>query len=133
MLPAPHKSMDRARKAMPIGNKQCYARHVKANQDKHRRNLATMKAAIDNKPPQRFAHLQRNQKKEQMMEERYAEIERDNRLLLEKMSHIMRNEGLNLKNDSMQYARSLSKDSRRKEMKKISKENMVSVERTQRN
>ena len=125
--------MDRARKAMPIGNKQCYARHVKANQDKHRRNLATMKAAIDNKPPQRFAHLQRNQKKEQMMEERYAEIERDNRLLLEKMSHIMRNEGLNLKNDSMQYARSLSKDSRRKEMKKISKENMVSVERTQRN
>ena len=118
---------------MPIGNKQCYARHVKANQDKHRRNLATMKAAIDNKPPQRFAHLQRNQKKEQMMEERYAEIERDNRLLLEKMSHIMRNEGLNLKNDSMQYARSLSKDSRRKEMKKISKENMVSVERTQRN
>ena len=92
--------MDRARKAMPIGNKQCYARHLKANQDKHRRNLATMKAAIDNKAPKRFAHLQRNQKKEQMMEERYAEIERDNRLLLEKMSHIMRNDGMNMRNDS---------------------------------
>ena len=121
--------MDRARKAMPIGNKQCYARHLKANQDKHRRNLATMKAAIDNKAPKRFAHLQRNQKKEQMMEERYAEIERDNRLLLEKMSHIMRNDGMNMRNDSMQYSRSLSKDHRRKELKKISKENLVSSRR----
>ena len=59
--------MDRARKAMPIGNKQCYARFVKANQDKHKRNLATVKCSIDNRPPQRFAHLQKNQKKEQQM------------------------------------------------------------------
>ena len=59
--------MDRARRAMPIGNKQCHAKHVKANQDKHRQNLATVKPSIDNRPPQRFSHLQRNQKKEQMM------------------------------------------------------------------
>jgi len=59
--------MDRARRAMPIGNKQCYAKTVKANQDKHRMNLATVKCSVDNRPPQRFAHLQKNQKKEQMM------------------------------------------------------------------
>jgi E3 ubiquitin-protein ligase TRIP12 len=82
--------MDRARRAMPIGNKQCYARHVQANQEKHKYKMATVKCSIDNSAPKRFSHLQRNQKKEQMMEERYAEIERDNRFLLEKMSHIMR-------------------------------------------
>jgi hypothetical protein len=59
--------MDRARRAMPIGNKQCYAKTVKANQDKHRMNLATVKCSVDNTPPQRFAHLQKNQKKEQLM------------------------------------------------------------------
>lgn len=125
------RKMDRARKAMPIGNKQCYARHVKANQDKHRRNLASMKCSIDNKPPQTFAHLQRNQKKEQMMEERYAEIERDNRLLLEKMSGIMRKNNMDMRNDSMQYGRSLGKDIRRKELKKISKENLEILRRIQ--
>ena len=49
-----------------------------------------MKCSIDNAPPKRHSHLHKNLKKEQLMEERFAEIERDNRLLLEKMSYIMR-------------------------------------------
>ena len=82
--------MDRARRAIPVGNKQCHARHVKKCQENHRRKLAEMKCQIDNKPPKRHPHLRKNLKKEQLMEERFAEIERDNRLLLEKMSYIMR-------------------------------------------
>jgi len=116
---------------MPIGNKQCYARHVKANQDKHKANLATVRCSIDNKPPQRFAHLQKNQKKEQMMEERYAEIERDNRYLLEKMSHIMRNNTMDNQNDSIQYSKSLTKEARKREMKKITSENQEILRRIQ--
>jgi len=116
---------------MPIGNKQCYARTVKANQDKHRNKLATIKPSIDNKAPQRFAHLQKNQKKEQMMEERYAEIERDNRLLLEKMSHIMRHNSMDVSNDSMQYSKSLTKEARKREMRKITAENQEILRRIQ--
>ena len=82
--------MDRARRAIPVGNKQCHARHVKKCQENHRRKLAEWKCSIDNKAPQRPPHLRKNLKKEQLMEERFAEIERDNRLLLEKMSYIMR-------------------------------------------
>lgn len=72
--------MDRARRAMPIGNKQCHARFVQKQQEKHKKKLLEMKCSIDNKEPKRHNHLRRNLKKEQLMEERYAEIERDNRL-----------------------------------------------------
>ena len=71
--------MDRARRAIPVGNKQCHARYVKKCQENHRRKLAEMKCSIDNKAPKRLPHLRKNLKKEQLMEERFAEIERDNR------------------------------------------------------
>ena len=44
---------------------------------------------IDNKPPETYMHLHLNLKKMQMEEERLATVQRDNRILLEKMSHIM--------------------------------------------
>ena len=75
--------MDRARRAMPIGNKACHARFVKAQQERHKKKLREMKASIDTKEPHtRQGGKRRNPKKEQMMEERYAQIERDNRCLL---------------------------------------------------
>jgi len=52
--------------------------------------LRNMKCSIDNKPPTTQRHLKRNAKKEALLEERYASIERENRLLLEKMSYIMK-------------------------------------------
>ena len=64
--------------------------HITVCQDKHKQKLREMKCSIDNAPPKRHSHLHKNLKKEQLMEERFAEIERDNRLLLEKMSYIMR-------------------------------------------
>lgn len=58
-------------------------------------------------------------------EDRYAQIERDNRLLLEKMSHIMRKGGVDNHNRTAQYAKSLNKESRKKELHKITRENQV--------
>ena len=79
--------MDRARRAMPIGNKACHARFVKAQQERHKKKLREMKASIDTKEPHtRQGGKRRNPKKEQMMEERFATIEKENRILLEKMS-----------------------------------------------
>ena len=63
-----------------------------------------------------------------MEEERLATIERDNRILLEKMSHTMRNKGqLDNKNDAV--SKSLSRGRREREMLRISKENVELLKR----
>lgn len=123
--------MDRGRKAMPMGNKQCYARHVKMCQDKHKEKLREMKCSIDNQAPKRHTHLSRNLKKEQLMEERYSEIEKDNRLLLEKMSYIMRHNSLDNQNESSKYGHSLNHGQRKRELARITKENQAILRRLQ--
>lgn len=82
-------------------------------------------------PPQ--AH--RNLKKEQMLEERYAGIEHQNRLLLSRMSDIMmRAEGDGAKagaggidnvSTAWQYGRSLNTRNRKKELSRIMEDNKV--------
>lgn len=52
--------------------------------------LRDMKCSIDNKCPRAASHLKTKAKKNALMEDRFAQIETENRLLLEKMSHIMR-------------------------------------------
>lgn len=52
--------------------------------------LRDMKSSIDNKCPRAASHLKTKAKKNALMEDRFAQIETENRLLLEKMSHIMR-------------------------------------------
>jgi len=49
-----------------------------------------MKCSIDNTSPRQATHLRTKAKKNALMEERMDQIENENRLLLEKMSHIMR-------------------------------------------
>ena len=59
-------------------------------------------------------------KREQMMEERYAKIERENRLLLEKMSHIMQGgNSIDNKNDAHKYAGGMNKSCRKAGCKKV--------------
>merc|ERR1719269_404421 len=90
-----------------------------------------MKASIDTKEPHtRQGGKRRNPKKEQMMEERFAEIERDNRLLLEKMSYIMRHNSLDNQNP-MEYAHSLNREQRKRELQKITRENQAILRRIQ--
>eukprot|EP00913_Durusdinium_trenchii_P004765 g4425.t1 len=51
-----------------------------------------MKPQIDTRPPETMAldHVRNNLKREQLLEERYHAIDRDNRILLQKMSDIMK-------------------------------------------
>jgi len=49
-----------------------------------------MKSSIDNKEPRMASHLKSKAKKNALMEERFKQIEAENKLLLQKMSHIMR-------------------------------------------
>ena len=48
---------------------------------------------IDNKPPKTYMHLHLKLKKIQVEEERQAIVDRDNRVLLEKMAQIMKKKG----------------------------------------
>lgn len=57
----------------------------------HLAKLQNIKAAVKTVPPKSHAHLKSKPKKNQMLEERYTEIERENRILLEKMTNILQN------------------------------------------
>lgn len=61
----------------------------RAYRRKHLEGIKYAKRMIDNSPPSSMSFLRRNPKREQMIEDRYTEIERANRILLEKMSHII--------------------------------------------
>jgi len=109
---------------MPVQNKACNERHVKKCQERHMQKLRDMKSSIDNKEPRMASHLKTKAKKNALVEERLKQIETENRLLLEKMSHIMRCKGsIDNKNSSSQYGRSLNKDQRKRELTRITKQN----------
>ena len=57
--------------------------------------------------------------------ERYTEIERENRILLEKMSHIMQNPKPNLYNPNEPKLKSLNREQRRRDLVKITIENQA--------
>ena len=48
------------------------------------------KASLDNNRPQRHRHLELKLKKRQLDDEQYTKIERENRILMEKMYAIMK-------------------------------------------
>jgi E3 ubiquitin-protein ligase TRIP12 len=63
-------------------------------------------------------------------EERLATIERDNRILLEKMAHTMRTRG-QIDNRNEVIYKSLNKEKRERELLRITKENIEMVKRLQ--
>lgn len=77
--------MDRARKAAPVANYVTYDRHRQTQHKKHRRKVNAVKASVDATVPRSHANRRPNVKREQILEERYYEIERDNRHLLKKI------------------------------------------------
>ena len=88
-------------RSLMAGNKLCYARDVENRQRQHRHKMTTMRptsrsnsrANLDNNRPPRQLHLEMGLKKRQLENEQYDRIERDNRLLMEKMYHIMKVKG----------------------------------------
>jgi E3 ubiquitin-protein ligase TRIP12 len=77
-------------RAEVIGPSKVVSDHIQAkNRKKHRREVKNAKSLVDNSIPGVINVLKKNPKKQQMIEERYTEIERSNRILLEKMSNII--------------------------------------------
>eukprot|EP01135_Chromosphaera_perkinsii_P001016 Nk52_evm30s156 gene=Nk52_evmTU30s156 len=95
----------------------------------HRAKVQQAKGHIDNNPPQTYLHLHLKLKKLQMEEERLSTIERDNRILLEKMSSIMRQKpSINVLNKK-KGAKSLNATRRQRELLRITHENQAILRR----
>jgi hypothetical protein len=105
-----------------------YARHMD--------RLRNIKPSIDNGPPRKFVSASgRNGKRELQKQERRFEIEHENAILLDKMRRIMElgtvasNSGLVHVEDS--DLTSLNSHVRRRELERITRENMGIVRRIQ--
>eukprot|EP00747_Dinoflagellata_sp_TGD_P161801 gnl/TRDRNA2_/TRDRNA2_178726_c0_seq1.p1 gnl/TRDRNA2_/TRDRNA2_178726_c0~~gnl/TRDRNA2_/TRDRNA2_178726_c0_seq1.p1 ORF type:complete len:291 (-),score=67.82 gnl/TRDRNA2_/TRDRNA2_178726_c0_seq1:136-1008(-) len=109
-------------------------RQLQLKQHEHHRNrIKNMKPTIDTSEPivSQMDHIRNNLKKEQMLEERYAEIDRSNRILLKKMSEIMRTQSLPTLDRANEATVSLNRDGRKKELLRITKENQSILKRIQ--
>ncbi|XP_069828504.1 uncharacterized protein CFAP97D2 [Dendropsophus ebraccatus] len=109
---------------LPCGNKYLQQKWDKTYYDEHKRKVQSAKPMVDTNSPQTYVHLNLKLKKLQLEEERLTVIERDNRLLLEKMSAIMRTKG-RVDNTNNYEAKSLNKEKREQELQKVSKENQT--------
>lgn len=103
-------------------------------QELHQEKLKSIKSRLDFKKPSRYSHLEKNAKKEQQLEgnkkiDRYTEIERENRILLEKMSKIMATRSKS--SSKIKKNLSVRQNERKRTSSKILKDNSFLVKRLQ--
>ncbi|CAH1792273.1 unnamed protein product [Owenia fusiformis] len=109
----------------PAGNKLLQKRWAEQAHRLHVQKMHSMKPGLDNSPPKRYPHLVLRLKKVQMEENRQAEIDHDNKLLLQKMTGIMKGGRGGVDNWNYDYhPRSLNQHYREREQEKIALENM---------
>lgn len=97
----------------------------------HKRKLREVRSAIRTQHSQPYKPniTMRNAKKDAMLERRYTEIERENRILLEKMSNIMQKNKPGLYNPNRVEKASLNRVQRKNELMKITVENQAILQR----
>ncbi|KAM3608372.1 uncharacterized protein V6R79_024027 [Siganus canaliculatus] len=105
------------------GNKYLQQKWDKAY-DLHREKVKSAKPTINTSPPNTYGHLALRLKKQKLEEERTTKIQRENNMLLEKISHIMRTTG-GVDNRNYYERKSLGKEKRQLELLRITKENQM--------
>lgn len=113
---------------LPASNKLLQQRWDNKYYNEHRRMVLEARPMVDTKPPQTFMHLHLKLKKLQLEEERLATIERDNRILLEKMSFVMRTRGRIDNRNNYEY-KSLNREKRMRELLRVTQENQEILKR----
>jgi hypothetical protein len=116
--------MDRS---IPVSNKLISQKIHEKNRQIHLAKLNSIKSSISRQAPLTFTHLKSNKKRHQLYENKLTEIERENRILLEKLTTIMKNPNKTLSVDKQ--PRSLNKEVRKKELVKITIENQAMLKR----
>ncbi|XP_038674464.1 sperm axonemal maintenance protein CFAP97D1-like isoform X1 [Scyliorhinus canicula] len=113
---------------LPSGSKYLQEKWDRASFHEHRRKIKAAKTTIDNNSPETFPHLNLKFNKLKLEEDRLSTIERDNRLLLQKMSTIMRTTS-RIDNKNEYKLRSLNSEKRQREQLRVNQENKTMQER----
>mmetsp|Transcript_7410 Transcript_7410/g.18707 ORF Transcript_7410/g.18707 Transcript_7410/m.18707 type:complete len:287 (-) Transcript_7410:52-912(-) len=118
-------------RSIPVANKACADRVRSQNDKLHRDRIQKMRPQVDTTEPSTVTmdHLRNNLKREQQLEDRYHAIDRENRILLQKMSEIMKPAGGTPRGRSAPH--SLNRDSRKTTLNKITNENQAILRRIQ--
>lgn len=119
-------------RAIPVGNKLIAKRNEQRHQEMHRTRIKNIQATTDTSAPKtmQFDHLRNNLKREQMLEERYSQIDRENMNLLQKMSDIMKHPTFSVPRGPSGPV-SLNRDHRKKELLRVTRENQAILKRIQ--
>ncbi|XP_007063899.2 uncharacterized protein CFAP97D2 isoform X1 [Chelonia mydas] len=114
--------------SLPCGNKYLQQKWDKTNYEEHKKRIQTAKPVVDTTTPLTYGHLHLKLKKLKLEKQRLSVIERDNHLLLEKISCIMRTKG-RIDNKNYCQAKSLNREKREKELLRVSQENRAILDR----
>eukprot|EP01112_Ceratiomyxa_fruticulosa_P000193 TRINITY_DN101_c0_g1_i5.p1 TRINITY_DN101_c0_g1~~TRINITY_DN101_c0_g1_i5.p1 ORF type:complete len:274 (+),score=81.36 TRINITY_DN101_c0_g1_i5:179-1000(+) len=114
-----------------MASKVCQERWDEYNLAVHKEKLAKIKPSIDNTPPKAATHLDFRRKRDQMREERLSTIEKDNLILLQKMTNIMKSPSTIDNRNTRHKKKSLNRDVRKTEIDRISTENEKLLKRLQ--
>ncbi|XP_037590930.1 uncharacterized protein CFAP97D2 isoform X2 [Cebus imitator] len=107
------------RLTFPCASEYLWRTREKAYED-HRRKVQSAQPLVDTRAPLTFHHLQLKLKRLKLEEERLSVIQRDNRLLLEKVASVMRTRRqTDGKNDSTH--RSVHRGKREQELHRVQK------------
>uniref|UniRef100_A0A0G4HEP4 Uncharacterized protein n=1 Tax=Chromera velia CCMP2878 TaxID=1169474 RepID=A0A0G4HEP4_9ALVE len=126
-------------KSPALANKIC-ARRWEEHKDKiHKKKLRSIRPTIDHAAPKPFTllHMQFNAKKEEQLEQKYIEIDRQNRILLNRMYTIMKKPSYSQPPaippgaPAISKTSSLNKPFRRKKMEEITQNNVRLLGRIQ--
>ncbi|CEM20867.1 unnamed protein product [Vitrella brassicaformis CCMP3155] len=118
-------------RSIPCASKICSKKWKEEDQERHERRLKGMKGYIDNEEPTRPTFLLSNRKREIMLEEHYAAIDRENKFLLRRMAEIMRKPTFSAIR-SVPGPVSLNREYRKKEVGRITHENHRLLKRLER-
>jgi len=129
LLLAQREKMYFARKAEPSSSRLTTERHQRYTYKLHQKRIRNIKGRIDNSSPPPRKHLTQNVKGKQKMEERYLKIERENQILLDKMSYILRHPTMDNRNESLTYQHSLNQEKRRRQLTTITDQNQSILQR----
>ncbi|KAK3605330.1 hypothetical protein CHS0354_033819 [Potamilus streckersoni] len=113
---------------LPTHNKLLQMKWDQKYYKEHQEKLKEAKPMVDTRAPATYMHLHLKLKKLQLEEERLATVERDNRILLEKMSYVMRTRGRVDNRNEYEY-KSLNREKRQRELLRVTKENQAILRR----
>mmetsp|Transcript_2339 Transcript_2339/g.4025 ORF Transcript_2339/g.4025 Transcript_2339/m.4025 type:complete len:297 (+) Transcript_2339:48-938(+) len=111
--------------SLVFSSKSCAEKEWRKAHESHRARIKQVKPATDMSAPStmKMDHFRSNLKKERLLEDRYMEIDRQNRVLLKRMSEAMRKPNPYVVEKKEAAPPSLNRSGRKMEMVRITKDN----------